>query len=41
MKTILAIIGAGVVFLWAMGMIGFGDFVLCAGPHGTCQRSAK
>lgn len=36
MKTLLALIGAGVILFWAMGALGLGDFVLCFGPHGVC-----
>ena len=41
MKGVLAIVGAGVVFLWLTGMMGVGDFVLCFGPLGACERNVK
>jgi hypothetical protein len=40
-KTTLAIIGAVLIFFWAMGALNIGDFVLCFGPHGECQGVRK
>lgn len=41
MKTIFAVIGAAVTFLWLAGMMGVGDFVVCFGPHDACVRYGK
>ena len=42
MKTILAVIGAFVLFLASLGTLGFGDFVMMYSPNKiTCIKEAK
>ena len=37
MKTVSRYVGAAVLVLWALGLLGFIDFRLCVGPAGTCN----
>lgn len=40
-KNILAIVGAGVIFLAVMGSFGVGDFVLMYGPNKIACTEAE
>ena len=37
MKTVSLYVGAAVLVLWALGLLGFIDFRLCIGAVGTCN----
>ena len=37
MKTVSRYVGAAVLVLWALGLLGFIDFRFCVGPLGTCN----
>jgi hypothetical protein len=39
MKSILAGLGAVVLVLSILSMFGVGDFRICYGPHGYCERT--
>lgn len=36
MRTVCLYVGAAVLVLWTLGLLGFIDFRLCIGPVGTC-----
>ena len=41
MRTVSLYVGAAVLVLWALGLLGFIDFRFCVGPLGTCNALSR